>query len=53
MFHGYDELAGQWQRAPRSLVAMEPGDTTAYAMKGAEDRGSLFINPGAAVYEAW
>jgi GTP-binding protein len=51
LFHGYDELAGAMAtRSTGSLVAMEAGDTTAYAMKGAEDRGVLFVNPGVTVY---
>lgn len=51
LFRGYDELAGPIQtRSTGSLVAMEPGDSTAYALKGAEERGNLFINPGEAVY---
>lgn len=51
LFHGYDELAGQINtRSTGSLVAMEAGDTTAYALKGAEERGVLFVNPGVAVY---
>jgi GTP-binding protein len=52
LFHGYEELAGPMaQRSTGSLVAMEAGDTTAYAMKNVEDRGTMFVNPGAAVYE--
>lgn len=52
VFSGYDELAGPiMMRSTGSLTAMEAGDTTAYAMKSAEERGILFINPGAAVYE--
>ena len=52
LFHGYDELAGPMAtRSTGSMVAMEAGDATAYAMKGSEDRGILFINPGAEVYE--
>ncbi len=51
LFHGYDELAGPMAtRSTGSLVAMEAGETTAYAMKGAEDRGVLFVNPGVQVY---
>lgn len=51
LFHGYDELAGPIQtRSTGSLVAMEAGESTAYALKGAEERGILFINPGEAVY---
>ena len=51
LFHGYDELAGPMTtRATGSLVAMEPGDTTSYALKSAEERGVLFVNPGVPVY---
>jgi len=32
------------------LVAWETGDTTAYALGGAEDRGVYFITPGVRVY---
>jgi GTP-binding protein len=52
LFSNYDELAGPMNtRSTGSLVAMEPGDTTAYALKGAEERGTLFCGPGVAVYE--
>ncbi|MGC1375841.1 MAG: hypothetical protein WA821_06455 [Anaerolineales bacterium] len=52
LFHGYEELVGALaQRSTGSLVAMEPGDTTAYALKNVEDRGTMFVNPGTAVYE--
>ncbi len=52
LFHGYNELAGPMaQRSTGSLVAMEAGDTTAYAMKNVEDRGMMFVNPGVSVYE--
>ncbi len=51
LFNGYDELAGPIAtRSTGSLVAMEAGDTTAYALKSAEERGILFVNPGVAVY---
>ena len=30
---------------------LRPGDTTAYALKSAEERGLLFIGPGVQVYE--
>ncbi|HWS23973.1 MAG TPA: translational GTPase TypA [Anaerolineales bacterium] len=51
-FHGYDELSGPIAtRSTGSLVAMEPGETTAYALKGAEERGILFVDPGINVYE--
>ncbi len=52
LFHGYDELAGPIAtRSTGSLVAMEAGDTTAYALKSAEERGVLFYGPGVPVYE--
>jgi len=52
IFSGYDELAGPINtRSTGSLTAMEAGETTAYALKSAEERGVLFCNPGVAVYE--
>jgi GTP-binding protein len=52
IFHGYDEMAGPMStRQTGSLVAWEAGDTTAYALKNAEERGTLFLGPGVAVYE--
>jgi GTP-binding protein len=51
VFNGYDEMAGPMStRTTGSIVAMEAGDTTAYALKSAEDRGTLFYGPGVAVY---
>ncbi len=47
IFHGYDEMAGPMAtRSTGSIVAMEAGATTAYALKNAEERGTLFIGPG-------
>jgi len=52
IFHSYDELAGAMAtRSSGSMVAWEAGDTTAYALKSAEERGSLFYGPGVTVYE--
>jgi GTP-binding protein len=52
LFHSYDELAGSIpSRSNGSLIAMEAGDSTTYALKSVEERGILFINPGIAVYE--
>ncbi len=52
VFHGYGPLAGPIEsRSTGSLVAWEPGVTTAYALKNAEERGSLFYGPGVEVYE--
>ncbi len=38
-------------RTTGSLVAWEMGETTAYALKNAEERGTLFYGPGVSVYE--
>lgn len=52
IFNGYDELAGPMStRTNGSIVAWEAGTTTAYALKSAEERGVLFVNPGVEVYE--
>jgi GTP-binding protein len=52
LFSGYDEMAGLMDtRVNGSLVAFEAGDTTAYALKSAEERGTLFVGPGVQVYE--
>src|ERR1041385_2269513 len=52
IFHGYDEMAGPLStRTTGSLVAWEAGETTAYALKNAEERGTLFVGPGVSVYQ--
>jgi GTP-binding protein len=52
IFHGYDEMAGPMgTRLTQSIVAWEEGTTTAYALKSAEERGTLFVGPGEEVYE--
>ncbi|MBN2387405.1 MAG: translational GTPase TypA [Anaerolineales bacterium] len=52
IFHGYDEMAGPMTtRTTASIVAMEAGTTTTYALKTAEERGMLFVGPGVDVYE--
>jgi len=52
IFHGYDELAGSMStRSNGSIVAWEAGSTTAYSLKSAEERGTLFVGPGVEVYE--
>ena len=44
IFHSYDEMAGPMStRTTGSLVAWEAGETTAYALKNAEERGTLFL----------
>lgn len=52
LFHGYNALAGAIQsRATSSIVAWEPGTTSNFGLKNAEERGTLFIGPGVEVYE--
>jgi GTP-binding protein len=52
LFHGYEEMAGPMvTRSTGSLVAWEPGTTTSYGLKNAEERGALFYGPGVEVYE--
>ena len=52
IFHGYDEMAGPMAaRSTGSIVAMEAGSTTAFALQNAEVRGALFVAPGVNVYE--
>ncbi len=52
IFHGYDPLAGVISsRATSSIVAWEPGATTNFGLKNAEERGILFYGPGVEVYE--
>jgi GTP-binding protein len=52
LFAGYEPLSGEINtREHGSLVAWEPGISTSYGLKNAEDRGSLFIAPGVEVYE--
>jgi GTP-binding protein len=52
LFHDYLPFAGPIEgRELGSLVAIEPGAATAYAIRNAEERGLLFIGPGTEVYE--
>jgi len=52
LLEGFIEWQGEIQRRPTGvLVADRAGDTTAYALSHLEDRGELFVGPGAAVYE--
>ena len=46
LFHDYIE-----QKELGSVVAIEAGTSTAYAIRNAEDRATLFIEPGVEVYE--
>jgi GTP-binding protein len=52
IFHGYLPLAGEIpSRASGSLIASEAGQATTYALRNVEERGILFVAPGATVYE--
>ena len=52
IFHGYDEMAGPMNtRSTGSIVAMETGTATSFALENAEQRGVLFVGPGVDVYE--
>ncbi len=52
LFHGYEEMAGPISsRSTGSLVAWEPGTTSTYGLKNAEERGILFFGAGVEVYE--
>jgi len=51
VFHDYREHRGEIHTRQRgSLVAFEPGETTAYGLENAQERGELFVGPGVAVY---
>jgi GTP-binding protein len=52
LFHDYLPMAGAIpERSQGSLVAWEAGTATAFAIRNAEERGILFIDPGTEVYE--
>ena len=51
IFDGYDEFRGEIAyRATGSLIAFEDGESVAYGLFSAQDRGTLFIGPGQKVY---
>lgn len=52
IFHAYEPVVGEIPgRRFGSLVAMEAGVATAYALVSLQQRGTFFINPGTEVYE--
>ncbi|MGH9908338.1 MAG: translational GTPase TypA, partial [Pyrinomonadaceae bacterium] len=52
LFNRWDEWQGALRgRSTGSLVADRTGVTTAYALYNLQERGSLFVRPGTAVYE--
>ncbi|GKU25306.1 translational GTPase TypA [Clostridium folliculivorans] len=51
VFEGYDKYRGDIPgRSRGSLVAFEAGDAIAYGLFNAQERGTLFIEPGTEVY---
>jgi GTP-binding protein len=51
IFHGYDYYKGDiTRRKTGSLIAFEPGNSNAYGLYNAQERGSLFIGAGVPVY---
>ncbi|MBG92383.1 MAG: translational GTPase TypA [Chloroflexi bacterium] len=52
VFHGYEPWYGELNsHSNGSLVADRLGDTTTFALLNLQERGTLFIGPGVAVYE--
>jgi len=52
LFHGYIEWQGDIPMRPTgSLVADRPGRTTGHAIFNLQERGEIFVAPGAEVYE--
>ncbi len=52
VFHGYEPYKGEIKGRNRgALVAWEDGESVTYGLYNAQERGSLFIGPGVAVYE--
>ncbi|MBP1587958.1 MAG: translational GTPase TypA [Clostridia bacterium] len=52
LFDGYEEYKGDMsQRTRGSMVAWETGESVAYGLFNAQERGRLFIGPGVKVYE--
>jgi GTP-binding protein len=52
VFEGFEPWAGPMRgRATGSLVADRSGNASAYAMFNLQERGSLLVQPGTAVYE--
>ncbi len=52
IFHGFEEYKGDISSRQRgSMVAWEDGEAVTYGLYNAQERGTLFIEPGAKVYE--
>ena len=52
VFEGYAPYKGEIESRTRgSIVSFEQGEAIAYGLFNAQERGSLFINPGTPVYQ--
>ncbi|MGE5380847.1 MAG: translational GTPase TypA [Methylocystaceae bacterium] len=52
LFDGYEPYKGDLKpRSRGSLIASEPGTAVAYGLNNAQERGTMFIEPGIEVYE--
>lgn len=52
IFNGYEKYKGEIQsRKQGSIVAFEDGESTAYGLFNAKDRGTLFIGAGVKLYQ--
>jgi GTP-binding protein len=52
IFHGYAPYKGDIASRTRgALVAFETGETTTYGIHSVQDRGTMFVVPGQAIYE--
>lgn len=52
VFHGYEPYKGDIPGRGRGvLIAHENGEATTYGLHSAQERGTLFIDPGTKVYE--
>jgi len=52
VFHSYEPYKGEIVTRQRgSLIAWEDGDAVQYGLFNAQERGTLFINPGTKVYQ--
>lgn len=51
LFFGYEPMKGNMPSRPYgALVAFETGETTTYGLFNAQERGTLFLEPGVKVY---
>jgi GTP-binding protein len=52
VFHGYEPYKGEIPGRSRGvLIAFENGEATTYGLHAAQERGTIFIDPGTKIYE--